>query len=269
MGALLLLAAALSLLVYAGVTGLPRYSPRQRMISRLGPAPAAPPGEGTALARRLRAVPLTRRLAPVRFRAIQAALAGAALALTGGPWLLFGLRPDLLPLAAYTALAWAAPEVWLRLQARRRAALIAWDYPDLLAHLVAQTRAGAGTLRAFASSPPVLREPLRGEVEELVADLRIAPFPAALGRFAERCGTPEVRAFARNVIYQQSVGIALPEALAAEETQALAVARQAARQRVQRSAMVMALVTVVLLLNGLLICFTPALIDLVRFTAQP
>jgi Flp pilus assembly protein TadB len=268
MGAVLLLAAGVALLAYAALVGLPRYSPRQRMIRRVGPSAVDPPGHDTPLARRLRRLPLTRRLAPARFRAMQAALAGLALALTAGPWLLFAIRPVTGALLIYPLLAYGAPEVWLALQNHRRAALIARDYPDLLAHLVAQTRAGAGTLHAFASSPPVLREPLRGEVEELIADLRIAPFPAALNRFAERCATAEVRAFAQNVVYQQSVGIALPEALAAEEAHAVAMARQGVRQRIQRSAVVMASVTVILLLNGLLIYFTLVLYDLFRFMGK-
>lgn len=257
-----MLAVAAGLFTYALLLRLPRYSPRQQMIRRLGPEKVERPGDRSALARRLRQVPATRRLSPRRFRLMQAALAGGALLFFGGPTLLFGAAPDPAALLFYPVLLWALPALWLRLQIRRRRVLLARAYPDLLAHLSAQTLAGAGTLQAFATSPPVLREPLRGEVEELIADIRISPFPAALERFALRCDIPELRAFAGNVIYQQSLGISLGEVLAAEEAHALAMARQAARQRIQTSAVTMAAVTVILLLNGLLIYFTPILMDL-------
>jgi len=261
-GTVLMLAVALGLAAYTAVTMLPRYSPRAGMIRRLGHLPVGPLRADTGLAVRLRQVPVTRRLPPQRFRLLQAGLAGGAAALILAPWSLFHLAPDWGALALYPPLLWAAPEVWLWLQARRRHALLTRAYPDLLAHLTTQTRAGAGTFQAFASCPPVLREPLRDEVEELIADLRVAPFPAALQRFADRCGTPETRAFAQSIIYQQSLGIALPEALAAEEAHAVAMARQQVRQRIQASAVAMASVTVVLLLNGLLVYFTPVLFDL-------
>jgi hypothetical protein len=127
----------------------------------------------------------------------------------------------------------------------------------------------AAVLQAVASSPPVLREPLRGEVEQLVADLKLSPFAEALQRFAERCDTPAIRAFAAHATHQLALGMTLPDLLAAEEAHVLAMARQGARQRIQRSAIVMAAVTVILLCNGLLVYFTPVLYDLTRFLAKP
>jgi Flp pilus assembly protein TadB len=240
------------------------------MVRQLGPRPLnhSPLEANSRLDRWLRQVPLTAGISVRRFRRYQAMLAGSAAFLLILPWLLFARTPALVPLLLYPALLGGLPEAWLYLQTRRRKALIARAYPDLLAHLVTQTRAGAGTLQAFASSPPVLREPLRGEIADLIADLAIAPFPAALERFAERCDTPEIRAFAHNVIYQQSLGIALPEVLASEEAHTVAMAKQQLRQRIQVSAVVMASVTVVLLLNGLLVYFTPVLYDLSRLIAQ-
>lgn len=268
MGAVLLLSLSLGLAVYGAVLSLPRFSGRTGMIRRLGPRPLPAGAEGR-LGRWLLQVPITRRLSPLRFRQLQTALAGSAALLLGMPWLLFGEDVSLLPLALCPSALWAAPEVWLWLQVRRRKVLLARAYPDLLAHLAAQTRAGAGTLHAFTSSPPVLREPLRGEVEELIADLLVAPFPAALQRFADRCGIPAIRTFAQNVIHQQALGISLPDVLAKEEAHTLAMAKQALRQRIQASGIVMAAVTVVLLLNGLAIYFTPVLTDLFKLIAAP
>lgn len=266
MGAVFLMATAAGILVFGLLLALPAFSPRRFMVRRLGPVPVSPrltPAE-SRLADRLRQVPATRRLSPGQFRLIQHVLAGAAAALICGPWLLVGLRPQWVALAVYPPVVWAAPLGWLWLQARRRSALLSRTYPDLLAHLVTQTQVGAGTLHAFASCPPVLREPLRSEVEDLIADMRIAPFPAALQRFADRCGVPEIRAFAQNVIYQQALGIALPQVLASEEAHTLAMVRQSTRQRIQGSAITMAAVTVILLLNGLAILLSPLFFDFAR-----
>ncbi|MGE5673467.1 MAG: type II secretion system F family protein [Mycobacterium leprae] len=271
MGAVLLLATAIGLAVYGGLVSLKSYSPRNQMIKQLGllPATRRSTQPESRLARWLRQVPVTRRISVREFRALQASCAGAAILILSLPWLVLGSTPDLLRFGLYPALAWLLPECWLGLQARRRTALLDKAYPDLLAHLVTQTRAGTGTLQAFASSPPVLREPLQSEVAELVADMGLAPFPAALERFAARCGTADIRAFAQNVIYQQSLGIALPEVLAAEETHSLAMAKQVLRRRIQGTAVTMAAVTVILLLNGLLVYFAPVLYDLARWIANP
>jgi len=123
----------------------------------------------------------------------------------------------------------AAPAGRPRLIARRRQALLAENYPDLISHLAARTRAGAGLLEALATSPAILREPLRSDVEDLIADLRLSPASAALERFARRCGLPQMRSFIQTVISQQALGIPLAEIVAAEEIRALAMARQSAR----------------------------------------
>ena len=266
MGALILGAITLALTVYGLVLRVPAFSPRSQMVRRLGPRPVIPvyTARQARLAFRLARVPATRHMTPAQFRALQCALAGGAAVFVLMPWLLFGQTPDRLLLFAYPTLLAATPEVWLQLQLQRRRALLLRAYPDMLAHLATQTRAGAGTLQAFASMPAVLSEPLKGEVIELTLDLRVAPFPAALNRFADRCGIAEVRTFAASVVYQQSLGIALPEVLASEEAHALSMAKQLARQRIQASAVVLAAVTVVLLINGLAIYLLPAGFDLAR-----
>lgn len=248
MGAVLLLAVTLGLCAYGLLLSHRRFSPRATLVERMRPLPVTRPRSNRS--------GRTQWILP----------AGGAL-LGSLPWLLFGRTPDMWAMVLYPPLFWLAPLAWGWLQQRRRRALLERSYPDLLAHLATQTRAGASTLQAFATAPPVLRGPLRDEVEELLADLRIAPFPAALQRFADRCRSPEIRAFTAHVIYQQSLGISLPEVLASEEAHALAMARQTMRQRIQRSAITMAAVTVILLVNGLLIYMLPLFYDLSRLTA--
>lgn len=250
MGAVVLISAAMGLSIYGIMLALPRLSPRQSLVLRLRPAPAAAVG------------------APAHHR-WRLYLAVAGLFLAALPWLLANRPVAWQAAIGYPLVLGALPGLWGRLQARRRLALLALQFPDLLAHLGAQTQAGAGTLQAFATAPQVLPQPLCIEVEELLADLSVSPFPAALQRFADRCAIPEVRDFVGQVIFQQSLGIGLTEVLADQEAHALAMTRQLRRQRIQRAAVAMAAVTVVLLINGLFIYLLPLVDDLYRLADQP
>lgn len=145
---------------------------------------------------------------------------------------------------------------WLR---RRQMARL---YPDLLAHLSLQTGAGATVLEAFATAPQAVPEPLRSELLILAADLRVAPLPAALQRWAGRVGTPEAAALAQTLAHQQQLGFAVAGALAREEAHCLSLLRQQTRRRIQAGSALLAGVTALLLLNTLLLYFIPAVYSL-------
>lgn len=258
---LLLAAAALGLSAYGLLLALPPFTTRRTLVQNLaypGPTPLPSPKEG-ALARSLRRLPLTRRWAPWQFYLLQV---GAGL----GTTLLLSVhgRPPLLALILLVPIGVLLPRLFLSLQVGRRRRLLLRAYPDLLAHLVTQLRAGAPTSAAFASAPPALPEPLRREVIELLADLTTAPFPAALRRFTDRCDLEPLRHLAAAVEQGEAVGISLLQVLEKEEVHAIALARQAVRERIQTSAVILAAVTVILLVNGLLIWFTPVAFDLLK-----
>jgi Flp pilus assembly protein TadB len=188
---------------------------------------------------------------------------------TGGLYLLAAPGPTtplLWGTAALAGLAAASlPRLWLRLQEHRASLSLEAGFRDLLGHLAVQTAAGIPLLHALAAAPAVVREPLRREVEALVADLRLSPLPAAMERFAARTGHPEIATFAQHVAHAQRVGIALPDLLREEEKHALAIYRQAVRRRIKAGALTMALVTVILLVNGLLIYGTPLAFTILEF----
>lgn len=259
--ALLLSAAALGLGAYGLLIALPPFTPRRGLVQALAyPAPTPLPSvRDGALARGLRLLPLTRRWAPWQFHLLQLS-AGAAAALL----LSLGGRPPLLALILLVPVAALMPRLFLHLQIGRRRRLLLRAYPDLLAHLVTQLRADAPTAAAFASAPPALPEPLRREVVELLADLSTAPFPAALRRFTDRCDLEPLRNLAAAVEQGEAVGISLLQVLEREEVHAIALARQAVRERIQTSSVTLAAVTVILLVNGLLIWFTPVAFDLLK-----
>jgi Flp pilus assembly protein TadB len=87
------------------------------------------------------------------------------------------------------------PPAWRAMRAYHRRHRLAHAWPYLQAHLAIQTHAGADLPSALASSLSVLPDPLRTEVEELVADLRTAPLPEALNRFVQRCNLSAAIAF--------------------------------------------------------------------------
>lgn len=217
------------------------------------------------MAKKLQKLPLTRDWTPARFQLTQAGLTLACFA--GLLWLShttrFYIDLRLLALGALL-LGWYGPVLALNLMLWQRSQSIARGYSELVAHLVLMTQAGAPVLQAFASSPAVVREPLRSELEELVADARLAPLPSALERFAARTENPEIELFARTVVHQQSVGIGLNEALAQEESHSQVLFREAVRQRIRSATVTMAAVTVVLLINGLTALLTPTVLRLME-----
>ncbi|MDF2630107.1 MAG: hypothetical protein K0R39_3938, partial [Symbiobacteriaceae bacterium] len=163
---------------------------------------------------------------------------------------LLGATPDGGAGAGRSRRSAPAPSLWQALQARRHRAQATRAWPDLLAHLAIQTRAGADLAAAFASSLTIVREPLRGHLERLVADLRITPMPEALDAFARRCNIPGARALVQTIIEHRPHGAALPDALAAEESQTAGLARLAIRRQSLMSALTAAVVSLMVLVIG-------------------
>ncbi|HYF76357.1 MAG TPA: hypothetical protein VD973_04465, partial [Symbiobacteriaceae bacterium] len=87
------------------------------------------------------------------------------------------------------------PPAWRAMRAYHRRQRLARAWPYLQAHLALQTHAGADLPSALTSSLSILPDPLRAEVEDLVADLRTVPLPEALDRFAQRCNLSAAKAF--------------------------------------------------------------------------
>jgi hypothetical protein len=250
--------------LYALLVALPAFSGRRRLVQNLSypTLPTLPPKAAGGVGRALRLLPATRRMEPRRFRLLQLLAALTMLPVVAGPALVGGRPVPIGPVLILPPLAAALPQLWIRLQIGRRRRLLLRAYPDLLAHLVTQLKAGAPTNAAFASAPPALPEPLRQEVTELLVDLATAPFPAALRRFADRLDLEPIRHLVGAIEQGESVGISLLQVLEKEEAHALALARQVVRERIQISAVTLAAVTVILLVNGLMIWFTPVAFEL-------
>lgn len=171
------------------------------------------------------------------------------------------------PLGAAAALglgALAPPGASLLRQHRRRQALDR-GYYLLLSHLLLQIEAGAGLRKAFSTAGPAVGAPLAQHLGDLAADLQVAPLPAALQRFARATQHGGIAELTATLAGAQTLGLDLTAALRQTEDHARALLRQRLRRRVQAAAVTMAAVTVVLLINGVLLYGTPAIMAFLRF----
>lgn len=152
------------------------------------------------------------------------------------------------------------------LQRLQRPAL-AEAFPDLLAHLATRTAAGASLVAALSDAPQVLPEPLKSQVTRLVAESAITPVPIALERFAARSGLPAAAALAQVLRQHQAHGTPIAQVLTAEDAHITQMQRQQARLAAKNLGALMAVVTVVLLINAMLILlypFVPPFLDMLR-----
>lgn len=162
--------------------------------------------------------------------------------------------------------AWLKPPPQPRPTPAVLARLIRWlqrpaleaAFPDLLAHLATRTAAGATLVAALADAPHVLPEPLRSHVQHLVAATAITPVPVALEQFAARTALPIASNLAHVLRHQQAVGAPVAEALSAEDAHLAGLQRQQARLVARNLGALMAIVTVLLLINACAILLYPA-----------
>lgn len=203
--------------------------------------------------------PLTRGMRAAQFIALQYGLALTAAALLALPRLAVGLAPNWDLLIVFPPLAWLAPYLALQAALWQRHQALTRAYGDLVGHLVLMLDAGASSLQAFTTAPAVVREPLRTELRTLVADLKIAPLPSAVSRFAARTGHTDIQFFAENLILQQKVGIGLGDALKQEERHSRNLYQESIRQRIKSGSLTMAAVTAILLANAVMMLAIPFL----------
>ncbi|MDB4893916.1 MAG: secretion system protein [Firmicutes bacterium] len=254
-----LLALTVALALYVLLT-FPRssYAHMLRSLStKTAAAVGAPTEEPSPLAQQLRLIPVTRRLTPEQFLVLQTVPAAGLFVAILTEALIGKHMPNLKVLLIAPPVIWLLPRGWLNAVVWQRQQAITRAYGDLVSHLVLMLDAGASTQKAFSTSVPVVREPLRTELVQLVADLKLSPLPSALQRFAERAGHKEIKNFTDNLVLQQKVGISLADALRDEERHSRVLQQEAARQRIRAGAVTMAAVTAVLLANGLILLALP------------
>lgn len=97
---------------------------------------------------------------------------------------------------------------------------------DWIALLSAQLRAGAPVTAALEGSRHGLKQPLRSQVDGLVADLHATSAREALEALGARTDSPEVRTVALLLAHHDELGGDLPRALDALEGHVMAAVRR-------------------------------------------
>lgn len=260
--AVILIAGGLSLIWLARALG-PRYrSERSAFLSTVGAPPSAPAG-GQGKPGQI--LPVRRQ---PQHRKLQWGLTGYVALVTALPSLARGNLPGVGGIVLAGLAGWALPAAWAVILRQRSVTAMDRAAGDLISHLRLQTAAGTPLLPALHSAPSVVREPLRGQLEQLLADMQVAPLPSALQRFARRCASAKVANLVQHLLHQQSLGVPLDQVFREEEQHYLTLAREEARQRIRSATLVMALLTFVLFMNGALLFATPIVIRAFAFLSE-
>lgn len=225
--------------------GCAAAAPSRRRAGESGPGAISPPGAR-----------------------VKVGLAAGYGLVVGMPELVQG-DPPLATMLITAALAGAAlPAAWVRVAGMQRRAAMDRAAGDLIGHLRLQSAAGTSLLSALHSAPGVVREPLRRELEQLLADAQVSPLPAALDRFMRRCADRKIENLVHHLLHQQALGVPLERILLEEEQHYLALAQEEARQRIRSATLVMAVITFVLFINGALLFAVPLAIRAFSFLAE-
>ena len=266
-----LLAALAGVLAAAAIVelaGLRRPGPRgrraaaaARLVRRL-PAPlarAARRGAPAGLAARVDAAGLRAEVGEVM--AVKAGAAPAALfvALAAAPALPGRLGPALI--VAAPALGYAAPDLWLRARARRRAREIEAEQADVLDLLRVAVGAGLGPWRALAEvgrrHPGTLARELAAAARQVAVGV---PAAAALDRLERRCPASGTHALAGVLRRADRLGAPPARALGALAGEARARQARRAAEHAARAAPKIQLVVALLLVPAVLLLVASALV---------
>lgn len=255
------------LLVWIGAFGGGRFLSRRSQLLRDLGRRAAAQEEKSALSERLKAATVLRRWRPETFRTVQLLSALGLAVLVSVPPLSLGKLPVVAPLLG-GLFGWQAPVLMLGILNERRRAALDRAIGDLIGHLRAQTAIHIPLLQALESAPPVVREPLRADLEELVADCRLAPLPSALERFAARTKHPRLRELVEHLGHQQALGVPLAQVFAEEEQHQVVLMKELVRQRIRSATVTMSIVTFLLFLNGTIVFMLPIALRAFAFMSQ-
>ncbi|HEY3366799.1 MAG TPA: hypothetical protein VGK74_17240 [Symbiobacteriaceae bacterium] len=182
-----------------------------------------------------------------------------------------GLSRGQVPLVAplFSAVCgWFMSAAVRKVLAYRRRIAMDQAVSDLIGHLRVQAAVNIPLLQALESAPPVVREPLRSEIEELVADARLAPLPSALERFVARTRNARIQELVEHLRHQRSLGVPLARVFTEEEQHQLTLMKEAVRQRIRTATVTMSIVTFLLFLNGAIVFMTPLAIRAMEFLAH-
>ncbi len=159
------------------------------------------------------------------------------------------------------AAAFLAPDLWLARRARRRAAAVAAEAPEVLDLVRIAVAAGMPALRAFGEVGRRHRGVLAAELATASARAALGePVGQTLARLRARCPAPTVRALVAAVERSRRHGAPLAPAIAAVAADARAERARRLQDRAARAAPKIQLVVALLLVPAVLLLVAAALI---------
>jgi tight adherence protein C len=177
------------------------------------------------------------------------------------------LDPALLVLAPLGALVGSrVPGMRLARRARRRAARIDAQVPELVELLVAASESGLPPPAAFVRSADALLAPLGDELRDAAARIRLGePWRESLDRVVQRTRSPGLAMLARSLERSHRLGASARGALHALVDELRAERRARAEERARRAPVKMLFPLVFLILPAfLLLTVGPVLLSTVR-----
>ncbi|MBA2568721.1 MAG: type II secretion system F family protein [Actinobacteria bacterium] len=217
-----------------------------------------------AIAMKLYAAGLGRRLSPTGFLALKgtAAIAGIFFGTMIGR--MGGVGGALLGALLLGALGFFAPDYALTLKGRSRRERIRADLSDALDLLAVSVEAGLGFDGAMAKLSEHMEGPLAEEFSLTLSEMRIGESRSgALKRLAERVDAAELSAFTRAIIQADQLGTTLGRILRVQAADARLRRQAAAEERAMKAPIKMLFPTVLFIFPAMfLVILGPAILNI-------
>jgi tight adherence protein C len=236
---------------------LPLQEKLARAVLRLRPKVTV-----EAVAFRLLAAGLSRRISPLGFLAAKGVLGIVGLVL--GMLLGAGSAASLMLAPLAGTVGFVAPDFFVSSRARTRREQIRVALPNALDLLAVSVEAGLGFDGAIAKLTEQTDGPLAEEFALTLSEMRIGESrPEALKRLAERVGAPEMGAFTRAILQADQFGISLGRILRVQATDTRLRRQAAAEERAMKAPIKMLFPTVAFIFPAMfLVTLGPAFLNI-------
>jgi len=217
-----------------------------------------------AIAMKLLAAGVGRRISPTGFLAVKGAAALAGLFFGTMIGRMGGVGLALLGALILGAVGFLAPDYALTLKGRSRRERIRADLPDALDLLAVSVEAGLGFDGAVAKLSEHMEGPLAEEFGLTLSEMRIGESrQEGLKRLAERVDAPEISSFVRAIIQADTLGTTLGRILRVQAADSRLRRQAAAEEQAMKAPIKMLFPTVLFIFPAMfLVILGPAFLNL-------
>jgi tight adherence protein C len=217
-----------------------------------------------AIAMKLLAAGVGRRISPTGFLAVKGAAALAGLFFGTMVGRMGGVGLALLGALVLGAVGFFAPDYAVTLKGRSRRERIRADLPDALDLLAVSVEAGLGFDGAVAKLSEHMEGPLAEEFGLTLSEMRIGESrQEGLKRLAERVDAPEISSFVRAIIQADQLGTTLGRILRVQAADSRLRRQAAAEERAMKAPIKMLFPTVLFIFPAMfLVILGPAILNI-------